>query len=388
MSISQQATDVRGFRALQGKVGDIVHGGDHLARQSDFINSAPQTAQVETLTVSGGTNDKTYTITINGVDISFTADGTATIAEVAIGLTAAINAEPAVRGQVSPASTATEVVVTSLIAGVSFTTAENDAELSWATTTANDEADAVNFGRLVIATAFGTDDDMLRGREADEGAFVVQIETMLPTFDSGAEVGVIIEDLHTGEVFEASIIMATNINTAQTALAAVVNALMPANTVIASLSTNTLVLTAEIAGYEFKVGVSTDSNLTLPVRASTTPASKTTSILRAIHGVASYSSDEEVTTIAGTAIAYPANAGGKVWQSGQVWVDADVDDASIAFGAQVFVEVDAGNANRGKFFADSSQATTPLALPLDRFSWVRDERNSGSDNIAALQINL
>ena len=115
-----------------------------------LINSAPQTAQVSTITVSGFTNDKTYTVTLNEIPISYTADSSSSIAEVAAGLSAAINAEPAVSGLVSAEATATTVVVTSRFPGIGFTLTESDAQLSVAATTANDTSDPIPFGRGIV----------------------------------------------------------------------------------------------------------------------------------------------------------------------------------------------------------------------------------------------
>ena len=92
-TISQGFGDARS-RARQGVIGDWVYS-DPTRRSQWGLNSAPQAAQVSTVTVSGPTNSKVYTITVNGVNVSYTSDASATTTEVAAGLALAVNAEPA-----------------------------------------------------------------------------------------------------------------------------------------------------------------------------------------------------------------------------------------------------------------------------------------------------
>jgi hypothetical protein len=115
-----------------------------------LVNSAPQAAQVTTVTVTGATNNKTYTVTLNEIPISYLSDGSASIAEIAAGLAAAISAEPAVSGLVSAAATSTTVVVTSRFPGIGFTLTESDSELTVATSPANASASPIPFGRGIV----------------------------------------------------------------------------------------------------------------------------------------------------------------------------------------------------------------------------------------------
>ncbi len=56
-----------------------------------WIGNAPAVAQVNTLTPTAS-NSQTYTITINGKAVTYTADGSATVAEITAGLVAAFQA--------------------------------------------------------------------------------------------------------------------------------------------------------------------------------------------------------------------------------------------------------------------------------------------------------
>lgn len=148
---------------LQGQVRDERVAGvpgaqadNGFADVLSYANDDPRAQQIDTITVTGATNDKTYTVTINGVDISFLSDATATIAEVADGLAAAIEAEPLVNGTVGAVSDGVSLVtVTATTGGVGFTIAESDAELTLASVQANATAAAIPFGRAVIEDGLG-----------------------------------------------------------------------------------------------------------------------------------------------------------------------------------------------------------------------------------------
>lgn len=127
-----------------------------------YINDDPRAAQSDTITVATATNDKDYVVTINGIDITFTSDSTATVAEVADGLAAAIEAEPLVNGTVDAVSDGVDTVtLTAKVAGVGYTLSEDDAELSTASVAANAEAAAIPFGRCVITNGLSATNNKL-----------------------------------------------------------------------------------------------------------------------------------------------------------------------------------------------------------------------------------
>lgn len=137
---------------VQGVAGDLADNGEHDVLT--YFNNDPRTAQVDTITTpadpaSSPGADTTYTITVNGVEITYTDDGSPTRAEIAEGLRDAVNAEPEVNGTVVATATGTTTILTARVAGEGFTTTV-DSNLSLANTTANDEADSVPFGRAVI----------------------------------------------------------------------------------------------------------------------------------------------------------------------------------------------------------------------------------------------
>jgi len=83
------------------------------------------------------TNNTLYTITINGFACNYTSDATATDAEIAAGLVAAINANTNVNTAVVAAGAAKPFSVTSLVLGQAFTITGSANITSITTTTAN-----------------------------------------------------------------------------------------------------------------------------------------------------------------------------------------------------------------------------------------------------------
>ena len=134
---------------LQGRAGDPF---DSAIAKDDIslINASPQAAQVATVTITAQ-NSTLYTVTINGVSVTYTSDASGTQAEISAGLQAAILAEPAISGLVDP-SGSTTLVITSRQAGLAFTIAVG-ANLSAAATTASAAAAALPFGRAVLRDA-------------------------------------------------------------------------------------------------------------------------------------------------------------------------------------------------------------------------------------------
>lgn len=91
-------------------------------------------AQVDTITPTA-VNLHVYTVTIDGVPYSYTADGSATIAEIVTGLSAAINGDAAAQAAATGSVT---LILTAKTAGHPFSTSINsDVNLALVHTTAN-----------------------------------------------------------------------------------------------------------------------------------------------------------------------------------------------------------------------------------------------------------
>jgi hypothetical protein len=134
---------------LQGRAGDAFDGAT-AKDDISLINASPQAAQVATVTITAQ-NSTLYTVTINGVAVTYTSDASGTQAEISAGLQAAIQAESSISGLVIASGTTT-LVITSRKAGLAFTISVG-ANLSAAATTASAAAAALPFGRAVIRDA-------------------------------------------------------------------------------------------------------------------------------------------------------------------------------------------------------------------------------------------
>lgn len=378
-SISQRANDVRQV-PRQAKVGDLVFA-NHLDRMTTLINVDPQAAQSDTVTVTGATDAKTYTIVIDGRNVSFTSGAGSTTTTIAAGIAAAINADPIVRGRVSATSAVAVVTIVALLAGQSYTLTESDAQLTLASVTTAATASAIPFGRMLITDGFIADEVNKQGKLPAAASFTAQVDTLVAAFVALATyyASVTID----GVEYKGTALADTNAATTMTALAGSLNDNLPANTIVATSPGDDLVLTAEVPGAIFQTGFGAgDEGATTPAMSLTSNKGVATALERAAAGISLYSSDEEVTTVGGTAIEYPANAGVKALKNGQVWVE---NSQTPGEGDPVYVETTAG-ADVGKFFNTASASR--VLLPTSFATWERAARSDSTDNIAALRLAL
>ncbi len=140
-----------------GVPGEIADSGNH-----DIISRINRAvAQVTTVTIASVVDTSTYDVTINGVLCAFTSDGTATEAEINVGVLAAIN-DNAFNGTglsfdvtaVQGTTTAT-VVITANVTDAPFTITVTAVRLTVALTTA--AAGAIPFGLGVAQSATADD---------------------------------------------------------------------------------------------------------------------------------------------------------------------------------------------------------------------------------------
>lgn len=365
MSISTRAQDVTARRP-QALLGQLAEASS-LVRKRTMINKAPQAKQVTTITANSVSDSTDYSIGINGVTITATTGTSATTTTLAAALAAAVNAEPLVRGQVAATSSGAVLTLTAVTPGVAFTVTESESHLdSPSTTTAAASASAVGFGRAMITTAYDSDpaeaNDL--GRVATNAAFSAQVDTWTITYVASARVGLRVT--YRGASYEAHTPSATDRATTMTALATALNAILPANTVIAAGTATGVTLTAEVVGESFSSGfLISDEGASDPTGTLSSTKSASTSFALAFAGVSLHAYDEAAATVGSSDPSYPANAGVKVLEAGKVWV---ASAESISFGSPVYVELDSTGSNIGKFYAASS--ATRALLPGAR--WLRD----------------
>lgn len=379
MTISSRAYDIRG-RFPQGVVGKIAYG-DYNDVTRTLINSDPQAAQVSTYTVDSATNSTVYTLTINSVDVSYTSDASATTAEIAAGIKAAIDAEPRVSGQVSASVASNVVTVTGRWPGTSFTITDSSGDTTIATTTTAATADAIAFGRLMVTGGYQTDEPTELGKLAKAAAFSAQVDTLTVTY-AASEIYIVTIEMTDGTGrYTVEVTADTDSNTTAAAINTAINAMMPANTVIGTVATNVVTLTAEVAGKGFttSVGLKTGTTARLVI-ANSVANSYLTDVQKAARGISVYTDSVEITTVGGTEASYPANAGVVVLQKGAIWVSNSQDPTHLA---DVYVELGVA-ADNGKLFTTSSATRVKLV----KAKWERNERSTQSDNIAVLRVDF
>jgi hypothetical protein len=317
--------------------------------------------------------------------VSYTSDASATVAEIHAGLIAAVNAEPLMRGILQPGGTSPSLTLTGLLPGVPFTPTVTDGSTgdlgAPVNTAAAASAAAVPFGRAVVDLGYATGESDRLGALCGSTQFTAQVVTVTVAYIALTYYTVRIRDRQTGRIIADETVIA-NTDHATTAgdLETALNGALPASTVIATSPAADLVLTAEVPGYEFDVEVNVAEAAGTLTLVYTTGPSRATSLQRAFAGVSLHSLNDPNPTIGSlTADSYAANAGMRVAQQGQVWVE---DAAGISLGDDVYVELAVG-ANTGKFY--NAASATRVQLPAGLASWRRGGRDS-TDNIAALEL--
>lgn len=346
------------------------------------INTAPQAQQVSTITIDTVTNSATYTVSINEVPVSYTADASAVNTEIVAGLIAAIEDDPSVSASVTcVATSATVITLTARLPGIAFTITDSDAKITTATTTAAADADAVPFGRLLILEDVDVDTGNVEGSLAMSSRLSAQVDSWAITYET---VILNVEITVDGVSYQVSHTMASDLDTSIDALVVKINGAamgLPANTVIATANASTataLVLTSEVAGKPFtsRVWLGVGATVAAPVLTQTAPVDS--DINRAQVGISVFAYDEESTAAGVSTPSYPANASMKVLRRGDIAVECA---ESVTFGAPVYVELGV-TADNGKFFAASSATR----VRLQAAKWVRNEQSAASDDVAILRL--
>lgn len=354
------------------------------------LNTAPQAAQVSTVTVSSSPTASvvyTLTFTIQGTSYNVSVTSSSTSANtLATQFKDAIDADFRVRGYVNPTVSTNVVTLTGMTAGLAFTVVAGDATTSAittiATTTAADSADPIYYGDGLLDRGLNTDAGTGAGIShlaslPDEAYMSAQVATLTVTYRASAQYQVQITVKNTGERVICVVAADTDSNTTAAAINAEINAKMSANSVIATVATNVVTLTAEVDGIEFEVVTETGTNADL-VLANTTPASNSTSLVRAFFGVAAYNARVPLAAPPAEEAYYPGNSSMMVLREGEIWVTL----ATVpTYGSPVFVAVNSAGGGAGKFFTTGGAGR--VQLPLSMASWLE-----GDGIIGRLRLNL
>lgn len=348
------------------------------------INSAPQAYEVHTITVAGSPADShDFTVTINGIDCTYTADSSSTSQEVVDGLTAAINNEPGVRATVRAVATSSTVVtVTAITPGVAFTMTDDDSDLTCATSTSAASADAIEFGRLVCSAASLDSTLHLPSVFKPVSTYLTaQVDSWAITYDAGVTitVQVVVDDV---PYAVTSAVMATDLDTVIDALVVLINGTvmgLPANSVVASANASTataLVLTSEVPGKPFTSSITFGTGADTAAAALTRTAPGTSDVTKSMRGITTMHADTQATSIGGGTSFYAANEGVNYCTNGCVWV---ASTEAVTPDSDVYVET--SGASAGLFYTTGS--ATRIKLPRSRFQWGQAQ---AADGIAQLRI--
>lgn len=337
----QTARDVRDVMAV-GHVGDVHRTGDF--QSISAINNDPQAAAVKTITATSAVNDATYTVTIDGVAVSYVADGSATLPEISAGLKAAIDAEPGHRVTVVDDGVDT-LTLTGLFPGVDFEVSVG-ANLSTATTTAADEADPLYPGRAVVKTSEPAANGGNMGVKHPVAAdFTAQTKEITITTATGCSFIAILR-INGQEYRAAAVDHNTDADTTAGDIVTAFDAVAPANTVSVANATGVLTFTAEVAGAEFDVEIiPTGAGGDAAVTAATGP-SQATSAKRVLQGATVRRLDTEAATLGG-ASQLPGLGGVEVARRGRMIVARDSGE-SWTEGDALFISL--ASATAGRFY--------------------------------------
>lgn len=391
-SFFQSARDVRAFLPL-GLIGEVARSHDF--KSITAVNSAPQAAQVTTISVpSSPDNSTAYKVTIDGVVCSYTTDGSATQAELGNGLVDAINTEPGARAKMSAAYSGGTLTLTGVWPGVAVTVSVNSSETtqdlgSPTNSTSAASADTVSPGLVIASDGHVTDEGNPKGFVPSTSSFTAQVISFTFATASGSYFGGTVRmngktvswrAAHNTDLDTTCAGIATAINTAVDTLG-----LAGATVLAASVGSagGVVTLTAEVPGAEFDADAwASGSASGTASKAYTTGPSRSTSLRRALLGVSVRRLDLENATVGGDNPVYAANDGVEVAQRGTVVVQRSTSE-TWSLNDEVFVSL--ASATKGRIY--NSTGANRVWLPREILVIERGERSTSSDGVGVIRIN-
>jgi hypothetical protein len=223
---------------------------DIRARSRVYLN-ANRVAEVRKVVIDTATNSYTYEIFVNGILVSYTADGSATKPEIAAGLADKINGNDfPENNRVEAVSDGIDTVtITALQAGEAFElyTLQTSKMTASVVTSASTGAE-LDFGLLVCRSTDGSGVAV-----PAPVAAVAKVVHATPALEAEKEYNL-------GVVFNGTIYLASytsanpgTVKAIVEALVADLNAQLPASSVVATEDDTKVILTAEVAGADFDV---------------------------------------------------------------------------------------------------------------------------------------
>lgn len=390
MSTANFHQSVRGVRSRRplGFIGSPYRSGNY--RSITGVNQAPQAAQVTTISVHGSPDSSTlYSVTVDGVVASYTTDSSATQAELGAGLVAAINATPGIRSKCVASYAGGTLTLTGVWPGVSFTASVNSADTTNdlgtpSTSTAAASASAVDFGRVLATDGYAADEGVQKVFVPTTSSFSAQVISF--TFaGSTASYYHGSVDVNGKRYMWGGVVWTSDLDTTCTAIANAINAVLPAETVIAASvgsGGGVVTLTAEVEGAEFEADAHAQGHADAEAtKVYTTGPSVSTSLRRAFAGLSVRREDVEDVTAYGDDPAYPANGGVESMVYGEMIVQRDTSE-TWALGDEVYVSL--ASASAGRIY--DTAGTDRVWLPPDLLVIKRSEHSTTSDGIGIVGI--
>lgn len=366
-------------------IGQIANTGDPRNLVISAANKAPLRAQVGTITVDTSTDLATYAWTINGIAFSLVAATSETTTTIAAKIAAAINAEPAVRGQVSATSAAAVVTLTGVYPGVTFTASDADAKLTTvqATTSA---LEAASFRPGVWACLVGPLGSTAPDIDGDLQGVVVAASANLTaqvaqwtytTYEASLEL--VASVVFDGVPYVVSHVSATDANTSAAALRAKLTDALDGLPLTVG-GTGAIISITATAGAEFQADIYYGTAVDTGVLTENANLGARPSTSLAFGGIVErhLSSEDDA-----TGLVYPGVSTVPVCTSGKIWTALAGGSAPSA-GGQVFVYVGATAADQGKIFSAAGTDRLALARDVARFTG----RSDSSDGVTLVEINV
>lgn len=338
----------------------VRYNGSYLDPMQNLVNTGAQTFQTYTVEITAATNDATYTFTVDGVDVVYTADSSTSYAEIGAGLIAAANLEGTVGAlfTLSYNDSDHKITLTARALDTDVVVSDSDSKLTTVETVAPTAAAVIPFGRAVLN--LGTFGGVAYAPQCGlcvTSLLAAQVDTLTVVYAASEVYSISIAVA--GQIpVGVEVVADTNTATTTTAIVNAINARMPSNTVLAASSAaGTVTLTAEIPGLAFKTSIANTSGNTARLSLALTTATAATSLARVFAGIAEANYVQPGTTVGTATSSYAANDVVSCVKRGSVWV---ASSESVTSGADVYVETAAGD-DSGKFFTTSS--STRLLVP-------------------------
>ena len=225
-------------------------------------NSFPQATYQQISVTWARANNRLYQVTINGTTCSYTSDASATDAEIAAGLGAAINA--AVGSVVTAGTTGKPILVTSNILGTGFTYSGN-ANVTIALVTANVPKEVYTETIAGVNYVFTSDGAPTAAKVVTGLTALVNADAGCPATASGTTTLILTDKNPPGDTWtysgSANLTQAdTTANPTALGVCNGLRALMASDTAVNVSGTTTLIMTAKVLGTAFTY--SGTSNLT------------------------------------------------------------------------------------------------------------------------------